>query len=165
MSSKATCGTKVARPLRGRAKCLARSEKMPVRPGYLPSCTAGFPRKPARLVRGDAVTVRQIPRIDRKVDAVRQPRLLVAAAGGETILLADVRACHGQPAAGAAAPALALARGVAGADIAGAEQVQRHAPQHAPSQDDSQGNGWGLVSHFFAGSGVGCGSVAPTVPV
>jgi len=50
------------------------------------------------------------------------------------------------PAAGAATPAGALARDVAGANITGTEQVQRHAPRHTPCQDDPRRNGWFFVN-------------------
>ena len=93
-------------------------------------------------MRRDAITIGQIPAINRKIDAVRQARPLVAAAGGHALLLAHVRTGRHQAATGAAPPTGALAQCMTGTDPARPEQVQQQAPRHATGQDDPLPKGW-----------------------
>ena len=78
-------------------------------------------------MRDNLIPVGQIPGIDGEIDAIGQPRPLVAAAGRHPRLLADVLTGHRQAAACTAALASALACGMTGANIVGPENVQQGA--------------------------------------
>ena len=98
-----------------------------------------------------AVAVSQVPLINREVDAVWQPRLLVATARSKPALLANVLTSDRQSATGTAALAGALTAGMVDADIAGVKNVQYGPPDHTPGQDDPFRKGWLFVSHFSHG--------------
>ena len=123
-------------------------------------CSWRFPRIAARFFGRNAVAVRQVSRIDRKIDAIWQARALVAVAGGFSSRPTHMLAGDRQSAAGATATAGALTRRTLGADVARAKHVQQRTPHHAPSELDAYQKRWFFVDHTFANLCFSRGSLA-----
>ena len=101
---------------------------------FHPPPTLLLPRKPAWLIWRNAVAVRQVARIDRKVDTVGQARLLMTITSCQPAFLADMPAGQRQAATSSATPTLTLTHSVTGANVARTEHVQQGSPHNPPSQ-------------------------------